>query len=166
MMAQLAPRRGAASVTVVDRNPARLEVAKEVGVEITRRVGRRSSDRRGGWEVVIDCTGVVPAIEDGLRRIRRGGTFQQFGVAPSRRPGNVLAVPDLQRRDQPRRIDGRAELVRPRRRDVCRRRPARRRMVSHAFCLDDYADALDQFRAGRGRKLQIRPQAARSVELL
>jgi hypothetical protein len=39
-------------------------------------------------------------------------------------------------------------------------------MVSHAFCLDDYADALDQFRAGRGRKLQIRPQTTRSVELL
>ncbi len=32
MMAQLAPRAGAASVTVVDRNPARLDVAEEVGV--------------------------------------------------------------------------------------------------------------------------------------
>ena len=31
--------------------------------------------------MVIDCTGAVPAIEDGLTRVRRGGTFQQFGVA-------------------------------------------------------------------------------------
>ena len=33
--------------------------------------------------MVIDCTGVVAAIEDGLTRVRRGGTFQQFGVAPT-----------------------------------------------------------------------------------
>src|SRR5919112_6324285 len=33
MMAQLAPRAGAATVTVVDRLPARLEAAREVGVE-------------------------------------------------------------------------------------------------------------------------------------
>ena len=39
-------------------------------------------DRRD-WEVVIDCTGVVAAIEDGLTRVARGGTFQVFGVAPA-----------------------------------------------------------------------------------
>jgi hypothetical protein len=38
-------------------------------------------------------------------------------------------------------------------------------MVSHAFSLDDYGDALEMFRAGTGRKLQIRPQAPASVEL-
>lgn len=32
---------------------------------------------------MIDCTGVVAAIEDGLSRVRRGGTLQQFGVAPA-----------------------------------------------------------------------------------
>ena len=41
MMAQLAPRAGAASVTVIDRNPARLDVAKEVGDRRTGAVGRR-----------------------------------------------------------------------------------------------------------------------------
>ena len=40
------------------------------------------------------------------------------------------------------------------------------RMVSHAYCLDDYPDAIEQFRAGRGRKVQIRPQSSRSMELL
>jgi threonine dehydrogenase-like Zn-dependent dehydrogenase len=39
-------------------------------------------------------------------------------------------------------------------------------MVSHAFALADYGDAIEAFRAGVGRKVQIRPQARESVELL
>lgn len=80
MLAQLAPRAGAASVTVIDRNPSRLEMAKEVGIE-TVATTADEVNRKGGWEVVIDATGVVAAIEDGLTRVRRGGTFQQFGVS-------------------------------------------------------------------------------------
>ena len=45
-----------------------------------RGVGRRARPARG-WDNVIDCTGVVAAIEDGLPRVIKGGTFQQFGVA-------------------------------------------------------------------------------------
>jgi threonine dehydrogenase-like Zn-dependent dehydrogenase len=40
------------------------------------------------------------------------------------------------------------------------------RMVSHAYALEDYGDALEAFRSGTGRKLQIRPQASRSTQLL
>jgi threonine dehydrogenase-like Zn-dependent dehydrogenase len=39
-------------------------------------------------------------------------------------------------------------------------------MVSHAFALADYGEALKAFRAGTGRKIQVRPQARESVELL
>jgi hypothetical protein len=39
-------------------------------------------------------------------------------------------------------------------------------MISHAFALSDYGDALETFRAGTGRKVQIRPQATESVKLL
>jgi hypothetical protein len=38
-------------------------------------------------------------------------------------------------------------------------------MISHAFCLEDYAEAINTFRAGTGRKLQIRPQASVSESL-
>jgi len=38
-------------------------------------------------------------------------------------------------------------------------------MVSHGLCLDDYGDALEMFRAGTGRKLQIRPAAEKSIQL-
>ena len=126
MMAQLAPRAGAASVTVVDRNPARLDVAKEVGVAAAGACRPTRSARRGGWDVVIDCTGVVAAIEDGLTRVRRGGTFQQFGVAAADATAGVLPVPRLQRRAHHHRLDGGAELLRSRRRDVHRRRLERR----------------------------------------
>ncbi len=165
MMAQLAPRAGAASVTVVDRNPARLEVAKEVGVEITA----ESADdvaRRGGWDVVIDCTGAIPAIEDGVRRVRRGGTFQQFGVAPV--DARASFSPFQVYNDEITMVGSMAVLNSYGRAVEMFAAGALRadRMVSHAFCLDDYTDALAQFRAGKGRKLQIRPQAGRSVELL
>ena len=40
------------------------------------------------------------------------------------------------------------------------------RMVSHAFCLDDYAVAIEQFRAGRVENSRSAPRLTRSVELL
>ena len=39
-------------------------------------------------------------------------------------------------------------------------------MVSHAYALADYGNAIEAFRAGTGRKVQIRPQARESMELL
>lgn len=38
-------------------------------------------DRPGGWDVVIDATGNAQAIQDGLGRVAKGGTFLQFGVS-------------------------------------------------------------------------------------
>ena len=39
-------------------------------------------------------------------------------------------------------------------------------MVSHAFTLDDYDQALEMFREGSGRKLQVRPESTESVKLI
>jgi hypothetical protein len=39
-------------------------------------------------------------------------------------------------------------------------------MVSHAFPLEGYGDAIAMFRAGTGRKLQVRPRSSTAVELL
>jgi hypothetical protein len=39
-------------------------------------------------------------------------------------------------------------------------------MISHSFTLDEYADALTMFRAGQGRKLQIRPNDTESRVLI
>lgn len=165
LMAQLAPRAGAATVTVVDRNPGRLAVAKEVGVELLA-TSADETKRPGGWDTVIDCTGVVAAIEDGLSRVRRGGTFQQFGVAPTEAKANFSPFrvynDELNIVGSMAVLNSYARAVEMFTAGAVNANP----MVSHAFSLDGYGDALEMFRAGTGRKLQIRPQAASSTELL
>ncbi|WP_445277913.1 zinc-binding dehydrogenase, partial [Streptomyces sp. DSM 41033] len=80
MMLELAKRTGAASVEVLDVNPQRLETATLLGC--TGAAARAEElDRPGGWDVVIDATGNAAAIQDGLGRVAKGGTFLQFGVA-------------------------------------------------------------------------------------
>ena len=156
MMMELAKRAGAASVDVVDLNPTRLETARELGCSATV-TSADELDRPRGWEVVVDCTGVVAAIEDGLGRVAPGGTFQQFGVANEdakasfspyriynkeiRVVGSMAVLHSFERA---------AELfaagaLRP---DV---------MISHRMGLDEYPAALDQFRQGVGRKIQVTP---------
>ncbi len=164
MMAQLAPRAGAASVTVVDRLPARLEVAREVGVEAVA-VSANDVARPGGWDVVIDCTGAPAAIEDGLGRVRRGGTFQQFGVAAVEARAQIS--PFQIYNDEITMVGSMAVLNSYARAVEMFAAGALRAeaMVSHAFPLDAYGDAIEMFRAGTGRKLQIRPQTSTTVEL-
>ncbi|MFY0408355.1 zinc-dependent alcohol dehydrogenase family protein [Solicola sp. PLA-1-18] len=165
MMGQLAPLQGAASVTVVDPNESRLQVAREVGLDDV--VTHADQARRpGGWDVVIDCTGVPAAIEDGLRRVRRGGTYQQFGVASV--DARASFSPFRVYNDEVTIVGSMAVLASYARAvemfsaGAIRATP----MISHAFCLDDYAEALELFRKGTGRKLQIRPNASASVALL
>ena len=165
MMAQLAPRAGAASVSVVDRNPARLDVAKEVGIA---ELGASADEvaRPGGWDVVIDCTGVVAAIEDGLTRVRRGGTFQQFGVAAT---DATASFSPFRVYNDELTITGSMAVLNTYGRAVEMFTTGAidaPRMVSHAFTLADYGAALEMFRAGQGRKVQIRPQLDESMELL
>ncbi|MDQ6741858.1 MAG: zinc-dependent alcohol dehydrogenase family protein, partial [Candidatus Dormibacteraeota bacterium] len=80
MLAQLAARTGAKTVDMVDLNPGRFDLARRLAAD---RVAASADDldEPRGWDVVIDATGAVPAIEDGLRRVKRGGTFLVFGVA-------------------------------------------------------------------------------------
>lgn len=165
MMAQLAPRAGAASVTLVDRNPARLEAAKEMG-DFDLVSSADEANRPAGWEVVIDCTGAVAAIEDGLRRIRRGGTFQQFGVAAT--DAKATFSPFRVYNDEITLTGSMAVLNTYGRAVEMFSAGALQadRMVSHAFGLADYGEALEMFRSGQGRKLQIRPQAHETLALL
>ncbi len=80
MMLELAKRTGAAGVDVVDINPARLETARTLGVSAAA-ASADELDRPQGWDLVIDATGNAAAIQDGLGRVAKAGTFLQFGVA-------------------------------------------------------------------------------------
>ncbi|PSJ26645.1 alcohol dehydrogenase [Streptosporangium nondiastaticum] len=158
MMLQLAAHAGAASVSVVDLNPGRLEIARQLGAG----AAATSADALGrpqGWEVVIDCTGVIPAIEDALTRVRRGGTFQQFGVAPSTATARVS--PFRVYNDEIT-IVGSMAVVHSFGRAVELMGKGvidANAMITHSFGLEAFPEALRTFREGAGRKIQIRPAA-------
>ncbi|WAH96336.1 zinc-dependent alcohol dehydrogenase family protein [Arthrobacter sp. MMS18-M83] len=160
LMAQLAPRAGAASVTIVDLNESRLQAARDVGIENV--YSNADEAARHQWDVVIDCTGVIRAIEDGLPRVKAGGTFQHFGVAPAEAKAGYS--PFRVYRDELNIVGTMAVLntfgraVEMFEAGAIKSVP----MISHAFTLDDYSEALEMFRKGTGRKLQIRPNDAMS----
>ncbi|MEU1408584.1 zinc-dependent alcohol dehydrogenase family protein [Streptomyces sp. NPDC005728] len=158
MMLQLARNAGAASLSVVDINTDRLKVAERLGADATA-VSAAELDRPQGWETVIDCTGVVPVIEDGLGRVRRGGTFQQFGVAPS--AATASFSPFRVYNDEITIVGSMAVLhTFGRAVDLMARGVIDAdTMITHRFPLDDFGTALQTFREGSGRKIQLRPQS-------
>lgn len=164
LMAQLAPRAGAASVTVVDLNEQRLQAAADVGVQhrFTGADEAGAALGRTKWDVVIDCTGSIRAIEDALTRVKPAGFFQDFGVAPADRTANYS--PFRVYRDEISIVGTMAVLNSFGRAVELFEAGAitPEAMISHSFTLDDYADALEMFRAGTGRKLQIRPNDTES----
>jgi 2-desacetyl-2-hydroxyethyl bacteriochlorophyllide A dehydrogenase len=160
LLAQLAPRAGAVSVTVVDPNEGRRALATEVGIEQV--VASAAEVGRSSWDVVIDATGVIAAMEDGLPRVKPGGTFQHFGVAPADATATYLPISIV--RDEISIVGSAAS-----RNSFSRAVElfavgaiATEPMFSHAFTLDDYGQAMSMFRRGEGRKLQIRPRAQAS----
>ena len=163
LLAQLAPRAGAVSVSVVEPNPERQALAREVGVE---RVARAADEfDRPSWDVVIDCSGVIAAIEDGLSRVKPAGTFQHFGVAPAEATATYQPVNIVRNEIS---VVGSAASFNSFSRAVAlfaagaiQSAP----MLSHAFPLDAYDEAIDLFQSGKGRKVQIRPGTASAVEL-
>ena len=164
LMAQLAPRAGAASVTIVDINERRLQTATELGIQ--NALTNADDAEREKWDVVIDCTGSIRAIENALPRVKAGGTFQHFGVAPA--DATAQYSPFRVYRDEISIVGTMAVLnsfgraVEMFEAGAINPKP----MISHSFTLDDYADALQMFRDGIGRKLQIRPNDTQSRTLI
>jgi 2-desacetyl-2-hydroxyethyl bacteriochlorophyllide A dehydrogenase len=156
MMLALAKRTGAVSVDVVDVNPDRLETAKQLGVSAAV-ASPDELDRPLGWDLVVDATGNERAIQDGIGRVAPGGTFLQFGVSsyaarvtiePYRIynkeitiTGSMAVLHSFERA---------AELFASGVLDADI-------MISHRLPLDEYADALEMFRTGQGRKIQVLP---------
>jgi 2-desacetyl-2-hydroxyethyl bacteriochlorophyllide A dehydrogenase len=158
MMLRLAQRTGAVSVDVVDLNTDRLRLAADQGAS-----GTASSadefDRPYGWDLVVDATGVVAAIQDGLERVGPGGTFLQFGVADYAARATIepyriynkeititgsMAVLHSYERAAELFADGVLD-------------PAV--FITDRFPLSQYAAALDAFRGGAGLKTQVVPDA-------
>jgi 2-desacetyl-2-hydroxyethyl bacteriochlorophyllide A dehydrogenase len=158
MMMELAKRAGASTVDVVDLNPQRLETARQLGASSTVGSADELTMPRG-WDIVIDCTGVVKAIEDGLTRVGKGGTFLQFGVSEEKA---VAKFSPYRVYNEEIRIAGSMAVLHSFERaaelflagvldvDV---------MISDRFPLEEYPAALEQFKNGVGRKIQVTPSA-------
>ena len=156
MMLELAKRVGAASVDMIDLNDDRLITAKQLGVSRSAN-SAAELDMPRGWDLVIDATGNARAIQDGLGRVGKGGTFLQFGVSDYAARATIepykiynqeititgsMAVLHSYERAAALFADG---VIDP---EV---------FISDRLPLDDYSKALEQFSAGVGRKIQVVP---------
>jgi 2-desacetyl-2-hydroxyethyl bacteriochlorophyllide A dehydrogenase len=155
MMLQLAKLTGAASVDMVDINTERLATARLLGCSATA----TSADElpRPGWDVVIDATGNPTAIQDGLGRVAKGGTFLQFGVSDY---AARVTIEPYRIYNQELTITGSMAVLHSfeRAADLFANGvldPAV--FISDRHPLDSYADALAAFAGGQGRKIQVVP---------
>jgi 2-desacetyl-2-hydroxyethyl bacteriochlorophyllide A dehydrogenase len=156
MMLQLAKRVGAASVDIVDLNPERLKTAELLGVTATGATPDEF-ERPYGWELVIDATGNTKAIQDGLGRVGKGGTFLQFGVSDYAARATIEPYKIY---NQEITITGSMAVLHSYERaaelfaagvldpEI---------FISDRLPLDSYAEALGKFAAGEGRKIQVLP---------
>ena len=156
IMMELAKRAGAAGVSVVDLNPSRLETARLLGCSAAV-TSADELERPRGWDVVVDCTGAVAAIEDGLERVAPGGTFQQFGVSGERA---VARFSPYRVYNKEIRIVGTMSLLHSFERAAelfLEGVVDPEIMISDRLPLDGYPAALEQVKAGVGLKVQVQP---------
>jgi 2-desacetyl-2-hydroxyethyl bacteriochlorophyllide A dehydrogenase len=80
---QLLDHLGALAVDIVDPNEERRTMAAKLTTgEVTAYADAHGPHAR--WDLVVDASGSPAAIEDGIGRVRAGGTYVQLGVAPNR----------------------------------------------------------------------------------
>ncbi len=156
LLGQLVKDSGAERLDIVDTNPKRHALAKRLGAD---RVATSAAelDRPQGWDVVIDATGAVPAIEDGIRRVARGGTFLMFGVANA--DAKATISPFRVYNDEIKIIGSMAVLHSFERALALLAKGVidSAAMITDRFSLDDYSKAIDAFLSGRGLKVQVAP---------
>ncbi|MFJ8112312.1 zinc-dependent alcohol dehydrogenase family protein [Streptomyces sp. NPDC096132] len=156
MMLELAKRTGASSVDVVDVNPERLATAEKLGCSQAA-LSAAELGRPAGWDVVIDATGNAAAIQDGLERVAKAGTFLQFGVSDY---ATTATISPYRIYNQEITITGSMAVLHS------YERAAElfatgvldpQVFISHRLPLAQYPQALEQFAAGQGRKIVVLP---------
>jgi 2-desacetyl-2-hydroxyethyl bacteriochlorophyllide A dehydrogenase len=156
LLAQLVKDSGAGRLDIVERNPKRHDLARRLAADRVA-VSAAELDRPQGWDVVIDATGVIPAIEDGLTRVARGGTFLVFGVANA--DAKATFSPFRVYNDEITIIGSMAVLHSFERALALFARGVidSDALITNRFKLDEYSTAIDTFLAGTGLKVQVAP---------
>jgi NADPH2:quinone reductase len=158
MLAQYARFAGARTIALVDINEAKLERARSFGFEV---LGRTLDDVRwaspGGFDDVIEATGVPAVASTAFGAVVRGGRLLVFGVYP---PGEQAAFEPAAIMGSEIDVVGSMAIVDTYERGLevmAAGAIDADRMATHAFPIDAFVDALDVLRRGEGLKIQIVP---------
>jgi 2-desacetyl-2-hydroxyethyl bacteriochlorophyllide A dehydrogenase len=150
----------ASQITVVDRQPARLQLAKSMGATQTLMADAHQAQHLqdlapSGFDIVIDATGVPSVIEQAFNHLKARGQYLQFGVTPMN--ANVTVNPyKIFRNDWT--IIGSFALcytflpaIAWLENKVIDVSP----LVSHQMSLDNFAEGFQQFMAGTTLKVHL-----------
>jgi threonine dehydrogenase-like Zn-dependent dehydrogenase len=88
LLLQALRHNGAAQVVVVEKQPARMQLARDLGASVVVPVGpdqdlQLKEIAPRGFGVVVDATGIPAVIEHAFSYLRPRGQYLQFGVAPN-----------------------------------------------------------------------------------
>jgi 2-desacetyl-2-hydroxyethyl bacteriochlorophyllide A dehydrogenase len=88
LLLQALRHNGAAQVVVVEKQPARLELARTLGASAVVAAGPDQDAQLKelaprGFGVVVDATGIPAVIEHAFSYLRKRGQYLQFGVTPN-----------------------------------------------------------------------------------
>lgn len=151
----------ASQITAVDRQPARLQLAQQMGANHTVLAGTDQAEALkalapSGFDIVIDATGVPAVIENAFQYLRPRGQFLQFGVTPMNAKIQVSPYA-IFRNDWT--IIGSFALcytflpaIAWLENGVIDVNP----LVSHQIALSDFATGFDQFMAGDTLKVHLK----------
>ncbi|MET8352533.1 zinc-dependent alcohol dehydrogenase family protein [Micromonospora sp. NPDC005206] len=158
LLMQLAQSAGAYEVAMVDRDPARLTLAAQLGAAVTATsVEKVVDEHRGRFQYVVEATGVAAAGQAALGAVESGGTFMVFGVAPEDARLQVSPF-DVYNREIS--VVGSMAVLStfaPAVKAVASGVIDTARMVTHVETLDRFADAIQLTRQRAGLKVQVKP---------
>jgi len=160
LLLQLALRGGASRVAMVDVNTQRLASAEELGATRTYKdIERALADESPGFNCVIDATGVPAVIENAFMAVKRGGKFMVFGVASNE--ARISLSPFRIYNDEITIVGSMAILFSFQAAlDLISSGVINTEaMLTKALPLQDFLEALDMVRYGKGVKTQILPNA-------
>jgi 2-desacetyl-2-hydroxyethyl bacteriochlorophyllide A dehydrogenase len=155
LLLQLLVHSGAGLVTVVDRVPDRLAVARKLGAARTATSLAELDGER--FEIGVDATG-VPAVVDGVSGLLdRGGRLLVFGVSPA--DASISLSPFRVYNDEIT-VTGSMAILRsfaPAVELLGSGAIDPRPLLSEPLPLADFGEALQRVRSGQGIKWHIRP---------
>jgi 2-desacetyl-2-hydroxyethyl bacteriochlorophyllide A dehydrogenase len=155
LLLELLLHAGAGPVTVVDRVGDRLEVARKLGASYT--VTDTSALDGERFEVAIDATGVPSVIESATGLLGRGGRMLVFGVSPAEA---MVSVSPFRVYNDEITVTGSMAILRsfgPAVDLLASGAVDPRPLLGEALPLEQWGEAVDRVRSGKGIKWHIRP---------